>query len=313
MNIKKTVKALLIINGLQFVAAFLLWLVIGSQVLGRVNPAIYLTIGIMLLSSLLTIMGLYMASRYQNDSYRESMKNLENLNLKLRAQRHDYMNHLQVIYGLLELGEYEDAREYMEPVFKDITRVTRAMKTSQPAVNALLQAKMESAEKKGVDMIVEVGTPLKEIPLEPWELCKLLANLIDNGITALEEKEGEKSWRWKSARTADSIPLPSATTAPLFLKSIRLSYLSRGFPPKKKKATVPDLLLFPRSLRKPKEKSAFPPMKRRPALRSACPGKYFFYLHPVFHVTGAVSVHAFENWILTLQPPFCISCRIPLS
>lgn len=77
MNIKKTVKALLIINGLQFVAAFLLWLVIGSQVLGRVNPAIYLTIGIMLLSSLLTIMGLYMASRYQNDSYRESMKNLE--------------------------------------------------------------------------------------------------------------------------------------------------------------------------------------------------------------------------------------------
>ena len=192
MNIKKTVKALLIINGLQFVAAFLLWLVIGSQVLGRVNPAIYLTIGIMLLSSLLTIMGLYMASRYQNDSYRESMKNLENLNLKLRAQRHDYMNHLQVIYGLLELGEYEDAREYMEPVFKDITRVTRAMKTSQPAVNALLQAKMESAEKKGVDMIVEVGTPLKEIPLEPWELCKLLANLIDNGITAREEKVGEK-------------------------------------------------------------------------------------------------------------------------
>lgn len=254
-------------------AAFLLWLVIGSQVLGRVNPAIYLTIGIMLLSSLLTIMGLYMASRYQNDSYRESMKNLENLNLKLRAQRHDYMNHLQVIYGLLELGEYEDAREYMEPVFKDITRVTRAMKTSQPAVNALLQAKMESAEKKGVDMIVEVGTPLKEIPLEPWELCKLLANLIDNGITALEEKEGEKSWRWKSARTADSIPLPSAITGPLFPKSIRLSFLSRVFPPKKKKATVPDLPLFPRSLKKPKEKSAFSPMKKRPALRSACPGK----------------------------------------
>lgn len=34
MNIKKTVRALLIINGLQFMAAFLLWLVIGTQVLG---------------------------------------------------------------------------------------------------------------------------------------------------------------------------------------------------------------------------------------------------------------------------------------
>ena len=185
MNIKKTVKALLIINGLQFIAAILLWLVIGTHVLGRVNPAVYLTIGILLLSSLLTLLGLYAASRYQDDSYRESMKNLENLNLKLRAQRHDYLNHLQVIYGLLQLGEYEDAREYMEPVFRDISRVTKAMKTSQPAVNALLQAKMESAEKNGIDMVVEVGTPLKEIPLEPWELCKILANLIDNAITAL--------------------------------------------------------------------------------------------------------------------------------
>lgn len=192
MNIKKTVKALLIINGLQFMAAFLLWLVIGTRVLGQVSPAVYLTIGIMLLSSFLTLMGLSIASRYQNDSYRESMADLENLNLKLRAQRHDYMNHLQVLYGLLELGEYEDAREYMAPVFKDIIKVTRALKTSQPAVNALLQAKMESAEKKGIDMFVEVGTPLKEIPLEPWELCKVLANLIDNGIAALEEKEGEK-------------------------------------------------------------------------------------------------------------------------
>lgn len=54
MNIKKTVKALLIINGLQFIAAILLWLVIGTHVLGRVNPAVYLTIGILLLSSLLT-------------------------------------------------------------------------------------------------------------------------------------------------------------------------------------------------------------------------------------------------------------------
>ena len=103
MNIKKTVKALLIINGLQFIAAILLWLVIGTHVLGRVNPAVYLTIGILLLSSLLTLLGLYAASRFQDDSYRESMKNLENLNLKLRAQRHDYLNHLQVIYGLLQL------------------------------------------------------------------------------------------------------------------------------------------------------------------------------------------------------------------
>lgn len=233
MNIKKTVKALLIINGLQFMAAFLLWLVIGTQILGQVTPAIYLTIGIMLISSFLTLMGLSIASRYQNDSYRESMANLENLNLKLRAQRHDYMNHLQVIYGLLELGEYEDAREYMAPVFKDIIKVTRALKTSQPAVNALLQAKMESAEKKGIDMFVEVGTPLKEIPLEPWELCKVLSNLIDNGITALEEKVGEKQLVVEIRQESENYCFRIRNNGPVIPKEQQALIFKQGFSTKK--------------------------------------------------------------------------------
>lgn len=233
MNIKKTVKALLIINGLQFMAAFLLWLVIGTQILGQVTPAIYLTIGIMLISSFLTLMGLSIASRYQNDSYRESMANLENLNLKLRAQRHDYMNHLQVIYGLLELGEYEDAREYMAPVFKDIIKVTRVLKTSQPAVNALLQAKMESAEKKGIDMFVEVGTPLKEIPLEPWELCKVLSNLIDNGITALEEKEGEKQLVVEIRQESENYCFRIRNNGPVIPKEQQALIFKQGFSTKK--------------------------------------------------------------------------------
>lgn len=233
MNIKKTVRALLIINGLQFIAAFLLWIVIGTQILGQVSPAVYLTIGIMLLSSFLTLAGLSIASRYQNDSYRESMSNLENLNLKLRAQRHDYMNHLQVIYGLLELGEYEDAREYMEPVFKDIIKVTRALKTSQPAVNALLQAKMESAEKKGIDMFVEVKTPLKEIPLEPWELCKVLSNLIDNGFTALGDKEGEKSLMVEIRQEGDNYFFRIRNNGPAIPMEQQALIFKQGFTTKK--------------------------------------------------------------------------------
>lgn len=195
MIIRKTVRTLLLINGLQLLAVLCLAVVVSDQITGNINPTVFLAAviltAILLLSSLITLLGLYASSRSQDASYRESMKNLEDLNLKLRAQRHDYMNHIQVIYGLLELGEYEEARRYMEPVFRDITKVTKALKTYQPAVNALLRAKMESAEQKGISMTVEVGTPLKKIPLPAWELCKVLSNLIDNAITALEEGQKE--------------------------------------------------------------------------------------------------------------------------
>jgi hypothetical protein len=64
------------------------------------------------------------------------------------------LNHIQVIYGLLELGCMRRLRSIYDPVFKDIIKVSRAFKTAQPAINALLQAKLEEAEKK---VLIAVG------------------------------------------------------------------------------------------------------------------------------------------------------------
>lgn len=192
MNIKKLVAALLSVNILQFIVVLIIWIGVGSSMLGEVNIYIYLSMGLMLFSSLITILGLYFASHYENVNLEESIHNLEKLNTTLRAQRHDYLNHIQVIYGLMELREYEEARKYLDPVFKDIVKVSKALKTAQPAVNALLQAKMEVAETNHVDMFLEVRSDLKNILIEPWNLCKVLANIIDNEISALSEREQER-------------------------------------------------------------------------------------------------------------------------
>lgn len=178
---------------LQFFIGLIIWIILGRTVLTNFNIYIYLAVGLMLFSSLITIIGLYLAITNKNVNMSESMKDLEELNTKLRAQRHDYLNHFQVIYGLMELEEYEEAKKYINPVFKDIMKVSKALKTAQPAVNALLQAKIEVAEKKDIDLFLEVRSDIKNIPLEPWDLCKALANIIDNSITALSEVDKDKS------------------------------------------------------------------------------------------------------------------------
>ena len=59
----------------------------------------------------------------------ESISNLELLNYELRAARHDYLNHLQVVYGLLELEEYEELKAYLNPVYKGIMKTGKALTT----------------------------------------------------------------------------------------------------------------------------------------------------------------------------------------
>lgn len=53
----------------------------------------------------------------------------------LRLQRHDFINHLQVIHGFLQLGKTERAMEYMENLCKDpaILYPSTAQQSQPPA------------------------------------------------------------------------------------------------------------------------------------------------------------------------------------
>ena len=46
----------------------------------------------------------------------------------LRIQRHDFINHLQVIHALLQLGRTEKALTYIEELAKDATLISDTLK-----------------------------------------------------------------------------------------------------------------------------------------------------------------------------------------
>lgn len=121
-----------------------------------------------------------------------NVKNLEELNGTLRMQRHDYLNQLQVVYGLMEIEEYDSLKEYLEPYYKDLMKTGKAIKTKRAAVNALFSAKSAEAEREGIDFYIEIKSDLKNIAIPDWELCKILSNIIDNAITALQDRENKK-------------------------------------------------------------------------------------------------------------------------
>ena len=52
----------------------------------------------------------------QLDDMDQTIEAQEDLNITLRAQRHDFLNHLQVVYSLIEMKEYNEANDYIERV-----------------------------------------------------------------------------------------------------------------------------------------------------------------------------------------------------
>ena len=119
-----------------------------------------------------------------------SLDDLNKLHNTLRAQRHDFMNHLQVVHSLIELGKHNDAGEYIDKVYTSIEKVSSTLKTGIPSVNAILEAKRKACESKGIEVSIDVRTTLSDIPIPDWELCRVFGNIIDNAVNALAEKHG---------------------------------------------------------------------------------------------------------------------------
>lgn len=125
----------------------------------------------------------------------EAFAQLESLNREMRAQRHDFMNHIQVIYSLIEMEEPQEALRYMDRIYGDMQHVSKMLRTDSPAVNALIQAKSQEAEKRGIEFSLSIHAKWGDASMPAWELCRVLGNLIDNAMDAATSETKQKTYR----------------------------------------------------------------------------------------------------------------------
>lgn len=125
----------------------------------------------------------------QNIIQEKMLSQIEDLNNTMKAQRHDFLNHLQVVFSLVEMNEYSEARDYIEKIYEDIKKVNRVIKTSKASINALLQAKQLDCEDKGILVKLQISTRLENLKVPSWEMCRVLGNIIDNAMDATQGME----------------------------------------------------------------------------------------------------------------------------
>ena len=191
----KTILTIIILNLSQIalIAALLLYLMEMGGGLGLLSdPWIIILLFVLLAAIALNSLAAFksraslMRTGFQFGLLQDTLSKLESLNSTMRAQRHDFMNHLQVVYSLIEMNEHKAASEYIERVYNDIQKVSRVLKTSNAVVNALLQAKLLTCEKVGIAVELDVTTQLKDLKIPSWEFCRVMGNLLDNAVYALQ-------------------------------------------------------------------------------------------------------------------------------
>ena len=235
VNMKKAVIYTVAINLLQIAGSIIvavMSLITGGHAFIGLPEQVLLCTMTLLVSwgAVLDIREAFSARRIASDAdmLQDAYAQLENLNGTLRAQRHDFMNHLQVVFSLLELEDYKEASDYIERVYGDIRRVSRTLKTAHPAINALLAAKVGDCEARGVHVDLQIESPWTDLPVESWEMCRVLGNLIDNAMDAMKDTTAPRLLI-RLSESVQSYTFAIANNGPMIQPSIAERIFLRGF------------------------------------------------------------------------------------
>jgi two-component system sensor histidine kinase AgrC len=128
---------------------------------------------------------------YEAKNALETISQLKELILSIRKQRHDFNNHLQVVYSLIENGSYEKAREYIQKTYNYISGTGELIKTDNPSISALLYSKIIIAETNNIKLDIFIDCSLEEFPLNNNESTSLFGNLVDNAFDAVQDSNSE--------------------------------------------------------------------------------------------------------------------------
>ena len=135
----------------------------------------------------------------------------------LRAQAHEFSNRMHVVSGLIELGEYDEARGYVRHIADTQTRLTRSITShvADPAVAALLIAKSSQADERHVELVLAETTDLDRLDEQmATDVNTVLGNLIDNALDAVRRRPRPRSSPSRSCRTPTRCGSPCATPGP---------------------------------------------------------------------------------------------------
>lgn len=116
----------------------------------------------------------------------DSLRHVEELIRTIRMQRHNFNHDLQVVYGLLQVEAFQEAKDYIKKSMEEIAITSELIKTDNLVITTLLQTKAGLAEGKKINFKVDVKTSLRKLPLKLRDLNIILGNLIDNALEAAE-------------------------------------------------------------------------------------------------------------------------------
>lgn len=119
------------------------------------------------------------------------IKNMEEIIKIIRQEKHDFANHINVIWGLCSLNKpdaIEKIKNYVSGISGTLHSSFKYIDTDNDYLSALLSLKGSYALKNNINFDVMIDEPFASIKINEKDLISIISNIIDNAFEAFENK-----------------------------------------------------------------------------------------------------------------------------
>lgn len=127
-------------------------------------------------------------SEVRNQLLEENYQSINRIYAGNSKLYHDLNNHLNVLYQMLDSGNADDARQYIEEISKPVKKLSNTIWTGENVVDVIINSKTGQMKELGIRYHINVEFP-KNMDIQPHDICTILANLLDNAIEAAGKLE----------------------------------------------------------------------------------------------------------------------------
>lgn len=136
-------------------------------------------------------------SKELNEKHKLQVENnfrpiLEDYIHKFRANEHEYKNHLNALYSIIQVSDEKEIKSNINKYIgniKENNHLNNLLYVDNTILKAILYSKMSLAEEKGIDIKYDITSNLEDIDLDDMDLVVVLSNLLNNAIEGVEDTE----------------------------------------------------------------------------------------------------------------------------
>ena len=207
-----------------------------ESLMGPTNKAImdsfWLIVFISIIVSIVIIFQILKLSRLITEKemvdYRLNLS--EDVNEKLRMYKHDFMNHLQIIHSLVEMGHNDRTLKYLRNIVKEGREIHNNYEIGIPELEATINSAIKECKSKGIDVIVEAVEINEKISIDLYDLIKIISNLIKNAIYALDNSiDRTKILKITISYELENYIFEVSNNTPLIEEEMRGKIFNKGF------------------------------------------------------------------------------------